>query len=78
MESDMKEKIQKVLDGIRPHIQADGGDVELVSVDEKAGVVTVALRGACGCCPGAQMTLKNVIERKIKEAIPAVKEVRAA
>ncbi|MBI4676904.1 MAG: NifU family protein [Elusimicrobia bacterium] len=74
----MKEKVQKVLDGIRPHIQADGGDIVLVGVDEKKGIVTVSLRGACGGCPGAQMTLKGVVERKIKEAIPEVKEVRAA
>jgi Fe-S cluster biogenesis protein NfuA len=49
--------------------------VELVSVDEKKGVVTVRLTGACGCCPHSTMTLKNVVERMIREELPEVKEI---
>jgi Fe-S cluster biogenesis protein NfuA len=71
----MKEKVEKVLSKIRPNLQADGGDVELVNV--KAGVVTVRLKGACGGCPMAAMTLKNGIERVLKEEIPEVKQVVA-
>jgi Fe-S cluster biogenesis protein NfuA len=71
----MKEKVEIVLSKIRPNLQADGGDVELVNV--KAGVVTVRLKGACGGCPMATMTLKNGIERVLKEEIPEVKEVVA-
>ncbi len=71
----MKEKVEKVLAQIRPNLQADGGDVELVNV--KGGVVTVKLTGACGGCPMATMTLKNGIERVLKEEIPEVKQVVA-
>ena len=69
----MKEKVEKVLGKIRPNLQADGGDVELVSV--KGGVVTVRLKGACGGCPMATVTLKEGIERILKEEIPEVSEV---
>jgi len=72
----MREKVQAILDNIRPSLQADGGDVELIDVDEQ-GVVKVRLQGACGGCPMASMTLKNGIERALKEAIPEVKEVVA-
>jgi Fe-S cluster biogenesis protein NfuA len=71
----MKDRVQKALDKIRPHLQADGGDVDLVEV--KGGVVTVRLKGACGGCPMATMTLKGGIERALKEEIPEVKEVVA-
>ncbi len=71
----MKDKVQKALDKIRPHLQADGGDVDLVEV--KGGVVKVRLTGACGGCPMATMTLKNGIERALKEEVPEVKEVVA-
>ncbi|MBN2098213.1 MAG: NifU family protein [Dehalococcoidia bacterium] len=71
----MKEEVEKVLSKIRPNLQADGGDVELVNV--KAGVVTVRLKGACGGCPMATITLKHGIERVLKEEIPEVKEVVA-
>jgi Fe-S cluster biogenesis protein NfuA len=70
----MREKVEAVLANIRPALQRDGGDVELVEVDEQ-GVVKVRLQGACGGCPMASMTLKNGIERALKEAIPEVKEV---
>jgi Fe-S cluster biogenesis protein NfuA len=71
----MKEKVMKALDKIRPHLQADGGDVELVDVTAD-GVVTVRLKGACGCCPMAQMTLQHGVTKVIKEEVPEVKEVK--
>lgn len=70
----MKERVEKVLDLIRPMLQADGGDVELVDVSEN-GVVSVKLTGACGSCPMSTMTLKMGIERNLMEQIPEVKEV---
>ena len=71
----MREKIQVAIDRVRPALQADGGDVELVEV--KDGVVSVRLTGACGGCPMATMTLRNGIERVIREEVPEVKEVVA-
>ncbi|MBK5092832.1 MAG: NifU family protein [Actinobacteria bacterium] len=71
----MKEKVEEVLDKIRPMLQRDGGDVELVEVDD--GTVKVRLTGACGGCPMATMTLKKGIEEKLKEEIPGLKEVVA-
>jgi len=68
-----KETVNKVLEKIRPSLRADGGDVELVDVDD--GVVKVRLTGACGGCPMSQMTLKMGIERLLKQEIPEVKEV---
>ncbi len=70
----MKEKVQAVLDKIRPALQKDGGDVELVEVDEN-GTVKVRLQGACAGCPMSQVTLKNGIERVLKQEIPEVKTV---
>jgi Fe-S cluster biogenesis protein NfuA len=72
----MKEKVQKVLDKIRPSLQADGGDVELIDVQD--GVVKVRLQGACVGCPMSQMTLKNGIERLLKQEIPEIKVVESA
>ena len=72
----MKEKVEEVLEKIRPSLQADGGDIELVGVNE--GVVTVRLMGACQGCPMSEMTLKNGVERILKEHIPEVKLVEAA
>lgn len=72
----MKEKVQAVLNKIRPMLQADGGDVELVDVEE--GVVRVRLQGACAGCPMSQMTLKNGIERLLKNDIPEVQSVISA
>lgn len=70
----MKEQVQNVLNRIRPNLQADGGDVELVDVGAD-GVVKVRLQGACRGCPMSQMTLKMGIEKVLKQEIPAVKEV---
>lgn len=70
----MKENIKEVIGQIRPLLQRDGGDVELVDVDE-SGVVKVKLKGACGCCPGAMHTLKNGIERTLRQHVPNIKEV---
>lgn len=72
----MREKVEKALSKIRPALQADGGDVELVDVT-KDGIVKVKLTGACGGCPMAQMTLKNGIERILKEEVPQIKSVEA-
>ncbi len=71
----MKDQVQEVLDIIRPNLQADGGDVELVDV--KDGIVSVKLQGACAGCPMSTMTLKRGIERFLREKLPAVKEVVA-
>ena len=68
------ERIETILDKIRPSIQADGGDVELVNVRED-NVIEVRLKGACNGCPMATLTLKAGIERIIKEEIPEVAEV---
>ncbi len=69
----MKEDVERVLGEIRPFLKADGGDVELVSVDD--GVVKVRLQGACAGCHMSIMTLKNGIERALKREIPSIKEV---
>jgi Fe-S cluster biogenesis protein NfuA len=73
-EEPMRERVQKVIDEIRPALQADGGDVSLVDVGED-GVVKVRLMGACGGCPMSQMTLKMGIERRLKEKVPEVTSV---
>lgn len=73
----MKEKVQKAIDRIRPNLQADGGDVQLLEVTED-GLVKVKLLGACHGCPMAQMTLKNGIERYLKKEVPEVREVVSA
>jgi Fe-S cluster biogenesis protein NfuA len=72
----MKEKVQAALDRIRPMLQADGGDVELVDVVD--GIVKVRLQGACKGCPMSQMTLRNGIERVLKQQIPEIKAVEPA
>lgn len=72
----MKESVQAVIDQIRPMLQKDGGDVELVDVDE-GGVVKVRLQGACKGCPMSQMTLKNGIEKYLKQQIPEVNRVES-
>ncbi len=72
----MKEKVEQALSKIRPMLQADGGDVQLVEVTAD-GIVKVKLTGACGSCPMSQMTLKNGIEKLLKKEIPEIKEVVA-
>jgi Fe-S cluster biogenesis protein NfuA len=68
------EQIKSALDNVRPSLQADGGDVEFVDVDEE-GIVSLKLTGACGGCPMAQMTLKMGIENYLKKEIPEVSAV---
>jgi len=72
----MREKVQEVIDSVRPFLQADGGDVELIDVGED-GVVTVRLKGACTGCPMSMMTLKGGIEARLKEQVPEVTSVEA-
>ena len=71
----MKEKIEAALARIRPSLQADGGNVELVEV--KDGVVSVRLTGACGSCPMSTMTLKMGVERAVRQAVPEIKKLVA-
>ena len=70
----MKTKVEEVLNLVRPALQADGGDVELVDVSDE-GIVSVRLTGACGSCPMSTMTLKMGIEKTLMEKLPEVKEV---
>ncbi|SOB59582.1 conserved protein of unknown function [Pseudodesulfovibrio profundus] len=72
----MLEQVEKVLEKVRPMLQSDGGDVELVNVTD-TGVVQVRLTGACKGCPMSQMTLKNGIERIVLKEVPSVKRVEA-
>ncbi|MCX5999839.1 MAG: NifU family protein [Chloroflexi bacterium] len=69
----MREEVEQSLARVRPNLQADGGDVELVDV--KDGIVTLRLKGACGGCPMAAMTLRNGIERVLKKDVPGIKQV---
>ena len=70
----MKKEVEEALEKIRPMLIADGGNVELIEVSED-GIVRLKLTGTCGCCPMSQMTLKNGIERVLKQAVPEIKEV---
>jgi Fe-S cluster biogenesis protein NfuA len=70
----MKERVQELIEQIRPNLQADGGDIELVEVTDD-GIVKVRLQGACHGCPGAAMTLKMGVERLIRSHIPEIKAV---
>ena len=72
----MKEKIEEALKHIRPALQADGGDIELVDV--QGGVVKVRVKGACGTCPSALMTLKYGVEERLKEEFPEVESAELA
>jgi len=74
--SDLKKRVQTVIDDLRPLLQADGGDIELVDVQED-GLVKVQLKGACQGCPGAAMTLKNGVEQRLKQVVPEVTSVEA-
>jgi len=72
-----KEQVQDALNKVRPSLQADGGDVELVDVDEGSGIVHVRLQGACAGCPMSQMTLKMGIEKVLKQNVPEVQSVES-
>jgi Fe-S cluster biogenesis protein NfuA len=74
-EVSMREKVEKAIDEIRPFLQADGGNIELIDIQE--GVVKVKLVGACGSCPMSQLTLKRGVEARLKAQVPEVKEVIA-
>jgi Fe-S cluster biogenesis protein NfuA len=71
----MKEQVEAVINEIRPLLQGDGGDIQLVGIED--GVVKVRLRGACAGCPGAQMTLKMAVERRLKAKVPEVVRVES-
>ncbi|MBE3097683.1 MAG: NifU family protein [Planctomycetes bacterium] len=71
----MKEEVEAVINEIRPLLQGDGGDIELVAIE--GGVVKVRLRGACAGCPGAQMTLKMAVERRMKARVPEIERVES-
>jgi len=73
----LREKVQQALEKVRPSLQADGGDVQLVDVSDD-GVVKVQLTGACGSCPMSQMTLKMGIEKILRQNVPEVKRVEPA
>ena len=70
----MKDEVEKIINEIRPHLVADGGDIELIDVD-KEGTVKVKLKGACAGCPMSQMTLQLGVERYLKSKVPQVKKV---
>ena len=72
-----KEKLNKILDKVRPALERDGGDLELLKYDKKSGIVEIKLQGACAHCPLADVTLKHIIQAEIQEQMPEVKEVRA-
>jgi len=74
-EEPMRSKVEATIEVIRPALQADGGDIELVDVDEETGVVTVRLVGACGTCPVSSETLKGGVERIMRDRIDGVTEV---
>ncbi|HDZ76837.1 MAG TPA: NifU family protein [Candidatus Omnitrophica bacterium] len=71
-----KERVEKALDKVRPMLAADGGNVELVEVTED-GIIRLKLTGTCGCCPMSQVTLKNGVEKMLKQEIPEIKQVDA-
>jgi len=73
----LKEKVEEALNKVRPSLQADGGDVELVDVDDAEGVVKVRLQGSCAGCPMSQMTLKMGIEKILKQNVPEVSRVES-
>ena len=73
----LNDRVTDVIGQIRPHIQADGGDIELVNVDADSGKVSVRFHGACRGCPMAAMTLKMGVERHLKDQVPEVAEVEA-
>ncbi len=73
----LKDKVEEALNKVRPSLQADGGDVELIDVDDADGVVKVRLQGSCAGCPMSQMTLKMGIEKILKQNVPEVSRVES-
>ncbi|HMA77262.1 MAG TPA: NifU family protein [Candidatus Krumholzibacteriaceae bacterium] len=71
----MREKVEKIIEQIRPNLQADGGDIELVGIEDS--VVKVRLKGACAGCPMSQITLAMGVEKVLKENIPEIKKVES-
>lgn len=74
---ELRAKVMAGLDKVRPHLQADGGDVELVDIDDETMTVKVRLKGACGSCPSAAMTLKSGVEVQIKKFAPEIRSVES-
>ena len=72
--TELQEKVLKIIEQLRPYLQADGGDIQLVNITDE-NVVNVELLGACGSCPYSQMTLKNGVEVAMRKAIPEIKSV---
>lgn len=72
----MQEKVEEVINAIKPSLQADGGDIELIGIEDD-GIVQVRLLGACAGCPMSQMTLSNFVEKILKEKVPGVKGVKS-
>jgi Fe-S cluster biogenesis protein NfuA len=72
--SDLREQVAEIIKQLRPAVQGDGGDIELVDIDER-GIVSVRLHGACIGCPSSEMTLKQGVEKTLKSRIPQVREV---
>lgn len=72
-----RDKIEAVLDSIRPALRSDGGDVEFIDFDEEDGIVQLRLMGACGTCPVSTMTLRQGIERRLMLAVPEIKGITA-
>ena len=72
---DFKQQVKKIIEEIRPHLQADGGDIKLIEADASNGQVKVSLQGRCKFCPMATITLEKLVEKKLKEKIPEVTEV---
>jgi len=73
---DLENKVKKVIDQIRPYLQADGGDINFLELTNE-NVVNVELQGACGSCPFSRMTLKNGVEEAVRKALPEIKSVEA-
>lgn len=73
----METQVLEAIDAIRPALQADGGDIRVIKINEETGVVDVELLGACGSCPASTMTLKAGVERILKDRVPGLTEVNA-
>lgn len=74
---ELRKKVMAALEEVRPYLQGDGGDVELVEIDDGSKIVKVKLRGACGSCPSAAMTLKSGVESTVKKHAPEIKGVES-